>query len=447
MKTKKFGENIHYFYSKNKNLNGDNISYLVKKNLFDDFSPQGISSFLTFRHPIGDTTMFKPINKVPFGMEIENCDLKTFWYPKFGGNTDSLETAINKVEKLLLDSIKNITENMDKIAVTISGGIDSSLIAAMVRKLYPQKTINSYCCGFYGDDEFEYSKIVAYNNNTIHKEILLNKEDFIGKNSILSSLIEHKGSPLHPNELPLAILEKQAKKDGMDIVLCGEGSDDIFGGYGQNFRMYLNYDYIESFFKYFLDNYRYFSIKDRDIIREQYLVDDYKLMMKCIKPEEMSFDMRNWALYFTQKIHTPGLITRGSNALRFNGFPLGFPYIDDDLVNYVNSLPFEYKVAWKSQKDKKKSLNKHYKEISETYDIPKRIIKKVAEKYLDHKIIYRPKKGFPVPFNLWLKDLESWGLNKRVFKKDDISSYNGWKKFMLINLNTFINIFEKYLTN
>ena len=68
------------------------------------------------------------------------------------------------------------------------------------------------------------------------------------------------------------------------------------------------------------------------------------------------------------------------------------------------------------------------------------ILKKVAEKYLDHKIIYRPKKGFPVPFENWLKDLNEWELDKTVFKQNDISSYSGWKKFMLINLDKFIII-------
>jgi len=438
MKTEKFGESITYF-NENKTIK-NNISDFIKKNKFTDFSPEGITSYLTFRHPISDLTMFKGYRKIKFGGDNK----ETTWHPRFDSSTDSLDAAVYKIEDLLMDSIKDLTKGLERIAVTISGGLDSSLITAIVRKLYPEKKIYSYCAGFYGDDEFEYARIVAHNNNTIYKEIILNRDDFLGKDSILPELIEFKGSPLHPNELPLAIVEKKAKMDGMQIVLCGEGADDIFGGYGQNFCMYMNYDHKESFFKYFLDNYRYFSLKDRNIIKNEYLVDDFDLMMKDIEPIELSTDIRNWALYFIQKLHTPGLITRGANAMRYNGFPLGFPFICDKLISYVNSLPFEYKVAWKSEKDKKQADNTPYRDISEKHDIPKMILKRLAEKYLAHKIIYRQKKGFPIPFEFWLKDLKTWDLNKSIFKTNDISGYNGWKKFMLINLNTFINIFEKY---
>jgi asparagine synthetase B (glutamine-hydrolysing) len=439
MQTEKFGENICYKFQQNSFMN--ELSQMVKTRGFTDFSREGISSYLTFRHPIGKWTMFKDYEKLPFGYSENGCE----WYPLFSKKNDDFETAKKKTENLLLASIKELTKDMEKIAVTISGGVDSSLIAAMLRRIYPNKELYSYCAGFYGDDEFEYARIVAEDNNFIHKEFRLGKDAFLGDNSLLKALIEFKAAPLHPNELPLAFIEKEAKKDGMEIVLCGEGADDIFGGYGQNLRMYMNYEHKESFFKFLLDRYRYFNLEDRKIIKEEYLADDFELTLKSLNLGNLDHDIRNWAFYFTQVLHTPGLITRGANALRFNKLPLGFPYIDDELVNYVNSLPFEYKVAWKSEEARLKAIGKNYKEISEKYDIPKMILKRLAESYLDDKIIYRPKKGFPVPFDLWLKDVNNWNLNSKVFKSNDISSYNGWKKFMLINLSTFCDIFEDYL--
>lgn len=439
MKTDKFGENIAYYHNNEQKLN--NIVGFVKKNKIEDFSPEGITSFLTYRYPIGNLTMFKDYYKLPFGHNTDERE----WYPKFGGSDDSFEKALDEVENLLIKSIKDLTKDIDNIAVTISGGVDSSLITAIVRQIYPDKKIYSYCAGFYGDDEFEYARIVANDNNTVHKEIVLGKDDFIGNNSILYDLIEFKGAPLHPNELPLAIIEKQARKDGMDIVLCGEGADDIFGGYGRNFRMYINYDHRKPFLKYFLDNYRYFTLENRKIIKNKYLVDDFELTLNNLDIGELDVDIRNWALYYTQKLHTPGLITRGANAMRYNGFPLGFPFINIELVNYANSLPFEYKVAWKSEKDSKIAQGKDYKSVSEKYDIPKMILKKIAEEYLDNNIIYRPKKGFPVPFHIWMKDINSWNLNKNIFNSNNISNYNGWRKFMLINLSIFVDIFEKYI--
>lgn len=442
MRSEKFGENIFYFY-KDKTIKNDIVS-LVKENNFSDFSREGITSYLTFRHPIGNITMFDGYTKLGFGNELHNGKEISFWHPRFGECSDTFQKSAEKVDVLLKNSINKLIRGKNRIAVAVSGGVDSSLIVAMIRTHYPGLDIYTYSAGFYGDDEFEYSRLVSSENNTIHKEKVLNSDDFISKKSMLSSLIEFKGSPLHPNELALAEVENMAREDGCDIVLCGEGSDDIFGGYGQNFRMYMNYDHNESFFKFFLNNYRYFSLSDRKIINDKYLVDDFELMMELIHPKELSDDIKNWAFYFTQKIHTPGLITRGANAMRYNGFPLGFPYIDNKFVEYTNSLPFEYKVAWKSEKDRNAAKDLYFRDVSEQYDIPKFIIKKVAEKYLNHRIIYRPKKGFPVPFEKWFQDLKEWDFDSEVFISTDISKYSGWKKFMLINLDAFVKIFSKF---
>ena len=146
--------------------------------------------------------------------------------------------------------------------------------------------------------------------------------------------------------------------------------------------------------------------------------------------------------YFIQRVHTVGLITRGANAMRFNGLPLGFPYIDSHLVNYVNALPFDYKVHWKSPEDQRVAQGKSFWDISEENDIPKYILKKLAEQYLPQALVYRSKCGFPVPFDTWLSDADSWPLDMTIFKTTDISWLDGWKKFMVINLNAFIKEFS-----
>ena len=245
----------------------------------------------------------------------------------------------------------------------------------------------------------------------------------------------------------MANVEKLAKQDGCEIAVCGEGGDDIFGGYGRNLRFYMNYNGQKPFFKFFLGSkYRYFTLEDREkIIKDSYLVDDVELLNSAMNENEIPEDVRNKMFYFIQKVHTLGLITRGANTMRFNDLELGFPYTNMKLVNFVNSLPFDFKVHWKSDKHFEKAKKMTYKEISESMDVPKFILKKIAEKYLPHKVIYRKKYGFPVPFEKWFKDLKSWSFDNDVFKSNDISSFNGWKKFMLINLDAFIKEFKQYI--
>jgi len=443
-KTSPFGLKIQYYF-KTFNDISDNLINLVSKNGFDGFSPEGISSYFTFRFPIGALTMFKDHFKIPCGSELSHKEIKTYWYPNFTPIQISLNDALKKIELYLFEAIKSLVEGNKKLGFAMSGGVDSSLIVSLCRKLFPERDLYTYSAGFYGEDEFEYSRLVAKELNTVHTEKILYKEDYIGKNSLLGPLISNKGEPLHPNEIALGNIEKIAKNDGCDIVLCGEGADDIFGGYGQNFRMYLNYKKDVPFFKFFLDNYRYFSIEDKEyLLKKEYNIDDYEILMNVLNENELPNNIKNYVTYFTQKVHTIGLITRGINAMRYNGFPSGFPFINMELVNFVNSLPFKFKVHWKSKDSKEKAEGLHFRDISENFDIPKYILKKFAESYLPYEVIYRPKYGFPVPFDLWFEDLKDWDLDDEIFKTNNISNLNGWKKFMVINLNTFFNEFKKH---
>lgn len=447
MKKRDYFGTQHVFYTQDKSEFSDDLTNLVIKNGFRDFSSEGITSFLSFRYPILNHTMFEGYNSLDTGEFLdENGKSYYYWKPKFNKRKISLEDAIPTVEELLIEAISKLIKDKARIGITLSGGLDSSLITAIVKKHFPKKEVYTYSCGFYGEDEFGYSRIVADLFSDKHTEFVLTRDDFIGENSILRALIKHKAAPLHPNELGLAVAELKARLDLCDIVLCGEGADDIFGGYGKNLRMYLDYKNTEvPFYQFFMDNYRYFKIEEaKKLIKPKYLVDDLDLIRPVFEEDECPQDIKNQVFYFIQRIHTRGLIERGNNALKFNGFAPGFPFTDSSLVDFVNSLDFNYKVRWNEGIDENKVKHLNYKDVSEKYDTPKYILKKVAEKYLPHKIIYRAKYGFPVPFEQWFGQTKEYSLDLEVFNSTDISFLSGWKKFMIINLNNFIEIFKPY---
>ncbi len=406
----------------------------IKKNGFKDYSKEGIASYFTFRYPILEHTMFLGYKKTDSSPK-----------PQFKEKNISYEHAEEKTENLLISAIGKIIKGKRKIGVMLSGGLDSSIIAAILRKHFKNVEIYTYSCGFYGEDEFEYSDIVAKLYSDNHKKFILGKVDFIGEKSIIKALIEHKCAPLHPNELPLAIAQKQAKTDGCEVILCGEGADDIFGGYGKNLRMYLNYDKTQgTFAQKIFDEYSYFSTNElNEFIKDEY-IGSADFIGNVLKEYECPTDIKNQMFYFIQRLHTKGLIERAENALSYNNLEGGFPFMDDDLVSFVNSLPFEYKVRYKDGFNDDRVKNLNYKEVSEKYDTPKYILKKLSKKYLPEEIIYRPKYGFPVPFEKWFEDVDKVNLDKTVFKTDDISTLSGWKKFMIINLNMFFEIFNKW---
>jgi len=359
----------------------------------------------------------------------------TDWHPRFSCSNETFEGAMTRVRELLSESIQKLVQGK-QVGFAV-GGLDSSLLVILVREIYPDRELHTYSVGFDDANEFEYARIVADQCSTLHTEIRLGKIDYMEG---LRPLIRYKGAPLHPNELALARVERAAVQDGCEVVLCGEGADGIFGGYGQNLRMYLNYDHGD-YAVFLLQNYRYFSLEDRAVlIQDEYLVDDVELLRPLL--DDAPDDICDKMFYFIQRIHTVGLHARGANAMRFNGLPLGFPYIDPCLVDYVNALPFDYKVHWKSFKDELDAQKMYFRDVSEEKDIPKYILKKLAELYIPRELIYRRKCAFPVPFDAWFHDTESWPLDTTVFKTTDISGLSGWKKFMIINLNTFLEEFK-----
>jgi len=437
-----FGLSVEYRDVSSEIVRND-LRELVERKSKCEISPEGMTSFLTYRYPIGKYTMFEGIERIPFGYDIVDSTLRQAWYPKYSTIDCSLEDSKQTIDVLLKTSIERLTKGK-KIGIVLSGGLDSSLVVALAREIYPSADLRTYTSGFVGDNEFEYARIVSEKFETEHKEIELSVDDYLGDMSFIRELIRFKGEPLHPNELALAYAEKQAALDGCEVILCGEGADDIFGGYGRNFRMYMNFPggSIRDFVEFFLNNYRYFSLKERkSFINSEYLVDDIALTLSQLDLEDYPVNLEDNAIYITQKLHTPGLITRGKNAIAFNNMEAGFPFIDDELVAFVNSLPFEFKIKWKDNESETQAKKLSFKSISEVYDVPKYILKKVSEKYLPDEIIYRKKYGFPVPFDLWMKDIDSWDLRKDFFTTNNISELNGWKKFMLINLNTFLEEF------
>lgn len=441
-----FGSKQIFYQTDRKDYFGNLTDAVVNKG-FKDYSKEGISSFLSFRYPILDHTMFAGYQQVDTGVKISaDGSREVYWRPKLVREEVGLDEAIAEVERLLIKSIDKLIGKKKRIGITLSGGLDSSLLLAMVKKHFPDREVYTYSCGFYGEDEFEYSRQMAEEFSDKHREFVLGREDFLGQDSILNALIKQKAAPLHPNELCLAYIEMKARLDLCDIVLCGEGADDIFGGYGKNLRMYLNYEgQLEPFYKYFMRNYRYFNNEEvARLIRPEYIIDDLELIARVFNEDECPEDIRDQVFYFKQRVHVRGLIERGTNALRFSAFAPAFPFADRELVDYANSLDFNYKVRWHDGYDESRLVGMSYKDVSEKYDTPKYILKKLAENYLPENIIYRPKYGFPVPFEQWLNDINEYDFNLGVFKSKDISYLNGWKKFMLINLNRFIQIFEPY---
>jgi asparagine synthase (glutamine-hydrolysing) len=245
------------------------------------------------------------------------------------------------IDELLVDYSKPIEDK--KKAAFCSGGLDSSLVAAMY------KVDDVYTAAFNdGEDETGWAKIVADHIGANHTIVTITENEYT---KAMKELVEFNGEMVHPNEPCLYLVAKQIKADGYDEVLSGEGADDIFGGYT---------DLLEN-------EDKYMESKEAFIERYAYVKRDL--------PDRIWEDIKNIGMRnFILKYHTPGLIKRLNNACGCAGIEAFTPLLRGNLAVMMAGV---------------KDLDN------------KKFLRMIAKSYLPEEIINRPKVGFPIPMEKW----------------------------------------------
>ncbi len=421
---------------------------------FPGFDPApdflAISSYLSFRYPIEELSFFNNIRTLLPGYYIEieltsgKYIVKQYWeLPIISKKEDrGEEYYVEKIKEMVFESIKYRMISDVPIGAYLSGGLDSSIVTAVMSQ-FADEPVKTFTIGFEEKDynEFKYARIIANMYDTDHHEILLSKDDYI-RNMI--SLIRFKDMPLGiVNEPALYAMSKELKKY-ITVVLSGEGADEIFGGYGRIFRSPFDYErlmeidkniekieYIENLLvqemvknlkdkygdiifstpvEHFLYLYQYINWEDKkEFLSGDFLKNlDNDLFLKrrvCNyfeKTKGMSlYDQYMWI--FT-KMHIVGLLHRVDTATMATSVEGRVPFLDHNLVEFVLSIPFKYKIKWKSLISKIIASVLNSDQISENFDIPKYILKKAFKEHIPDTIISRKKVGFPVPVHLWFGD-------------------------------------------
>ena len=144
----------------------------------------------------------------------------------------SYESAVNDVRELFRESVRIHLRSDAPLALTLSGGIDSSGIAAMARKCVgSEHKIHAftYCAQDKALNEREYARSVADANGITMHEVLFSPEEMIGD---IDKLIKTLGQPFTtPSIYAQARVFRLAAEKGFKVVLDGQGADELFGGY------------------------------------------------------------------------------------------------------------------------------------------------------------------------------------------------------------------------
>ena len=309
----------------------------------------------------------------------------------------------NHIEKLLKEKTElHLCDKKVKSAFFLSGGLDSSLITAMMnRKIKLDNNKNLYSIS--GQIQFQALNETSYQKNVIQKsEIKKNISIKINKKNFLSEsfkLMKHLEFPcFSPSLVGLNILFKNKIKK-TKVVYTGDGADEIF----------LGYDWFQDSkptnLKQMLNSISYINEKTaKHILRNK-----PKKLHCVLKKKLSSLSEINKFRYINQRIYLQKWLLSRDVIGMLNSTEVRVPYCDLSILKFVNKISSERLFDNKNKKI---------------------LLKNISKKYLSKDITDRKKIGFTIPIYEWL--------DKQAilfyFKKLKISDSNNYRKINIKKL-------------
>ena len=213
------------------------IKALFKLNRIDRvLSPECLSQVYTFWSTITPNTPYKGIYELPPGhcatFNRQGLTIEKFWELKFDNSTSnlSLQDAIDGFHELFSDAVRIRLRADVEVAAYLSGGIDSSATVAYIKDIEPG-ILNTFSIGFDEKDfdETSYQEEAAKYFDTTHRSMICTSKDIA---DIFPNVIWHSETPmLRTAPAPMFLLSKLVRNNHIKVVVTGEGSDEILGGY------------------------------------------------------------------------------------------------------------------------------------------------------------------------------------------------------------------------
>jgi len=388
-----------------------------------------IDCYLHFLAVTSEHTIYREIDKLPPAhyAVLERAPsgdvrmrTKHYWKPNFHEKIRvSEEEALERIDDVLRRAVKKRLIADVPLGAFLSGGVDSSLVVAMMSQL-SAKPVKTFSIGFEEQDfsELEYSDAVAKRYKTEHQRISL-KPDVL---SILPSLVWEYGEPFADSSAIPTYYVSKAARAFVTVALTGDGGDEQFGGYPNSRAAFHSMTY-DRFAPRLLRKAFEAWIFRKD--RKGYVLNANTIAVHAAKglaerhATTMAFNQRARDALYTDgfreslKGHRPWHIFE-RHAVDMKGLNL----IDQNLYEILmGRLPNDYlvKVDVASMKValelRSPFLDTELCALASSLDpllkvkggVQKYLPKKLAERYMPWEAIYRPKKGFSLPLTHWLR--------------------------------------------
>ncbi len=426
-----------YLFDEDKFLFGSEMKAMIEYGIDKEIDYQSLHTYLQLNYTTAPNTIFTHVKKLMPGhfLKVSRKKLETHAYYSIpereaGNQILSYEEAKVKLKELLEDSVHRRLVSDVPLGAFLSGGVDSSVIASLAVKHKPD--LHTFSIGFRDEkffDETSYANLVAKNLKTEHTVFSLTNDDLLAH---VNSVLDYIDEPFADSSaLNVYILSKETRKHAT-VALSGDGADELLGGYNKHaaFHRIINKGWQENLISSLAPVWKslpqsrngFLSNRIRQLNR---FADGMKLISKERYWQWAGFAKENQVLNLfsaesKQKFSQQEYDKRKQELLRFipenesvgnilttdtslvlpndmltkvdlmsmaHGLEVRVPFLDYKLVNFIFSLPDDYKI---------------------NRSIRKRILQDTFRDELPSELYNRPKKGFEVPLLKWFrKELKS----------------------------------------
>ena len=380
---------------------------------------------LIFRYNAGTETLFKGIHTLLPG-EMLICEgrhvRKTlFWNPRPPDSFQDVDeaAALEELEEQLRRSVAYQLMADVPLGTFCSGGVDSGLTTALASGLHGSE-LNTFSVGFDDPewDESPYATLMANRFKTNHHLITIDNTSYAGSLPLLNW---HHDEPLHHPSTPLVYFVSRLASRHVKVVLTGDGSDELFGGYprflipgiaasasrlpafaqallrtalvsARSRKLNKLGHYLgQSLSDVALYNANYAS---RELVRSLLTTgangsgEGMRYRRSLLEPAVSRHNVTEQTMYLDIKSYVPAALYGVDRMTMANSIEGRVPFLDHRLVEFALGLPTKFKIAGTRTKY---------------------LLKKLAEKHLPRECIYRQKVGFGTPIDSWFRERAGLG--------------------------------------
>ncbi len=408
-------------------------SFLEHPDFVKEVNTDTLKMYLIFQYSIHEETFFKNVFKLKPGhyfiYKDGKLDIREYFKVSFNKENKSYQEYENMLQETLEDSIKYHEMTSDvEVGSYLSGGVDSSYVVSVAN---PDKT---FTVGFdyQGFDETKMAKDLSDILGLKNYSKYISSEEFF---NILPTITYHTDEP-HANlsTVPLYFLARLASSE-VKVVLSGEGSDEMFGGYNEyNEPTFLkvykklplslrkinakvlnkmpNFKgkntimaYGKPLYERYIGHGNYMSDEEANMILASNLQSNetIKSVIKPLYDEVKNESDVTKKMYIDMHLWLPqDILLKADKMSMASSLELRVPLLDIEVFKMASKIPSKYLV--------KNNETKH-------------IFRNIAHAKIPEEWSKRRKLGFPVPFGKWIREEKYYKIVKDYFNRDYVKEF------------------------